>query len=93
MSKESKRKKKTRMPTLPSTRTVSRAKHPAEKPKMKNKQYEAELFKLQVELVKLQNWAKKSGARTIIVFEGRDAAGKGGITNVFWSALARVSSG
>ena len=47
--------------------------------KMKNKEYEPELFKLQVELVKLQDWVKKTGARIVIVFEGRDAAGKGGI--------------
>jgi len=47
--------------------------------KLSNKEYEAELFKLQVELVKLQEWVKKSGARIVIIFEGRDAAGKGGI--------------
>jgi polyphosphate kinase 2 len=50
-----------------------------EVPKLSNKEYEAELFKLQVELVKLQEWVKKSGARIVIIFEGRDAAGKGGI--------------
>ena len=49
------------------------------KPKMKNKEYEAELFKLQVELVKLQEWVKATKARIVIIFEGRDAAGKGGI--------------
>ena len=49
------------------------------KQKLGNKEYEAELFKLQIELVKLQEWVKKSGARIVIVFEGRDAAGKGGI--------------
>jgi polyphosphate kinase 2 len=52
---------------------------PGAKPKMKNKEYEAELFKLQVELVKLQDWVKHTGARIVILFEGRDAAGKGGI--------------
>src|SRR5208337_1245778 len=46
--------------------------------KMKNKEYEAEIFQVQVELVKLQEWVKKTGARIVIVFEGRDAAGKGG---------------
>jgi polyphosphate kinase len=46
--------------------------------KMKRKAYEKELRKLQVELCYLQDWAKASGARVIIVFEGRDAAGKGG---------------
>jgi polyphosphate kinase len=48
------------------------------KVKMKRKAYEQELRKLQVELCHLQDWVKKTGARIIIVFEGRDAAGKGG---------------
>ncbi len=52
---------------------------PANKEKMGNKAYEAEMFKLQVELVKLQDWVKQTGARVVILFEGRDAAGKGGI--------------
>ena len=47
--------------------------------KMPSKQYEAELFKLQVELVKLQEWVKATNTRIVIIFEGRDAAGKGGI--------------
>jgi polyphosphate kinase 2 len=46
--------------------------------KMKRKAYEKELRKLQVELCHLQEWVKAKGARIIIVFEGRDAAGKGG---------------
>jgi polyphosphate kinase len=46
--------------------------------KMKRKAYEEELHKLQVELCHLQDWVKSEGARIIIVFEGRDAAGKGG---------------
>jgi polyphosphate kinase 2 len=46
--------------------------------KMKRKDYEKELRKLQVELCHLQDWVKAEGARVIIVFEGRDAAGKGG---------------
>jgi polyphosphate kinase len=46
--------------------------------KMKRKIYEKELRKLQVELCRLQDWVKVEGARAIIVFEGRDAAGKGG---------------
>ena len=48
------------------------------KPKMKRKAYEKELRKLHVELCHLQDWVKKMGARIIVVFEGRDAAGKGG---------------
>ena len=44
-----------------------------------NKKYEKELYKLQVELCKLQAWVKQSGQKVIIIFEGRDAAGKGGV--------------
>ncbi len=40
--------------------------------------YEAELLRLQAELVKVQEWVRTSGSRVVIVFEGRDAAGKGG---------------
>jgi polyphosphate kinase len=46
--------------------------------KMKRKAYEKELHKLQVELCQLQDWVKDKGARVIVIFEGRDAAGKGG---------------
>jgi polyphosphate kinase 2 len=46
--------------------------------KLKRKAYEEELKKLQVELCHLQDWVKSKGLRVIIVFEGRDAAGKGG---------------
>jgi polyphosphate kinase len=49
--------------------------------KMKRKEYERELRKLQAELCHLQTWVKATGARLIIVFEGRDAAGKGGTIN------------
>jgi polyphosphate kinase len=48
-------------------------------PKISKKEYEAQIFKLQVELVKLQEWVKATNARIVILFEGRDAAGKGGI--------------
>lgn len=47
--------------------------------KIEKKEYEAEIFKLQVELVKLQEWVKATNARIVIIFEGRDAAGKGGV--------------
>ena len=46
---------------------------------MKRKMFEEELEKLQVELVRLQTWVKATGARIIVVFEGRDTAGKGGV--------------
>lgn len=47
--------------------------------KMKKSEYEAELKHLQVELVKLQEWVKSTGKKVVVVFEGRDAAGKGGV--------------
>jgi len=47
--------------------------------KLKRKVYDKELKKLQVELCHLQDWVKTSGERTVIVLEGRDAAGKGGL--------------
>ncbi|MBN1995125.1 MAG: polyphosphate kinase 2 [Anaerolineae bacterium] len=47
-------------------------------PKIKNKVYERELAKLQVELVKLQEWIKHKGLQVVVIFEGRDTAGKGG---------------
>jgi polyphosphate kinase 2 len=50
----------------------------ADNGRMKRKAYEKKLRKLQVELCRLQDWIKSTGARVIIVFEGRDAAGKGG---------------
>jgi polyphosphate kinase len=40
--------------------------------------YEAELYRLQVELVRMQEWVRAEGARIVVIFEGRDAAGKGG---------------
>jgi len=46
--------------------------------KLSKKVYEAELEKLQVELVKLQRWVQHKGLKVVAVFEGRDAAGKGG---------------
>ena len=47
--------------------------------KLKTKDYERELTKLHVELVKLQEWVKHKGLKVCIVFEGRDGAGKGGV--------------
>lgn len=47
--------------------------------KLKNKQYEKELAKMHVELVKLQEWVKFKGLKVCVVFEGRDGAGKGGV--------------
>ncbi|MEL7007697.1 MAG: polyphosphate kinase 2 [Cyanobacteria bacterium J06643_13] len=52
--------------------------------KISKKKYEKELAKLQIELVKLQRWVKHKGLKVIVLFEGRDAAGKGG-------AIKRIS--
>jgi len=49
------------------------------KRKIKTEVYEAELARLHVELVKLQEWIKQEGLRVVVIFEGRDAAGKGGV--------------
>ncbi|HPY33969.1 MAG TPA: hypothetical protein PK763_08680, partial [Anaerolineaceae bacterium] len=46
--------------------------------KLSTKEYEKELEKLQVELVKMQGWIKEKGLKVVVLFEGRDAAGKGG---------------
>jgi polyphosphate kinase 2 len=47
-------------------------------PKISDEVYEAEMFRLQTELVKLQEWTRQTGTRILVIFEGRDAAGKGG---------------
>ena len=54
-------------------------KESSRRPKLKNKFYEKELRRLQEELVKLQETVRQSGHRVVVVFEGRDAAGKGGV--------------
>jgi polyphosphate kinase len=50
----------------------------AHAPRMKRKAYEKEMGKLQIELCHLQEWVKANKLRVIVLFEGRDAAGKGG---------------
>src|ERR1041384_1117686 len=58
--------------------------------------YEAELFRLQGELVKMQEWVRVEGARVVVVFEGRDAAGKGStikrVTEFLNPRLARIAA-
>ena len=49
------------------------------KKKLSKKAYEKKLAQLQVELVKLQRWVKEEGLKVVVIFEGRDAAGKGGV--------------
>ena len=55
--------------------------------KIKKTAYEAELSRLQLELLKLQEWIRHSQSRVVIIFEGRDAAGKGGVINRISSPL------
>jgi polyphosphate kinase 2 len=55
------------------------ARQSAAKPSLKRKEYEEKIAKLHIELVKLQFWVKHTGARIVVLFEGRDAAGKGGV--------------
>ena len=47
--------------------------------RVKKSVYESELFRMQLELVKMQEWVKESGLKVVVIFEGRDAAGKGGV--------------
>jgi len=62
--------------------------------KIRKKVYESELNKLQIEMVKLKEWIKRKGLKVIVIFEGRDAAGKGGtikrITQVLNPRICRV---
>jgi polyphosphate kinase len=60
------------------TDMADRGTESGERKQLKRKNYEKELERLHVELVKVQEWAKTSGAKICIVFEGRDGAGKGG---------------
>ena len=55
--------------------------------RLKRKKYEKELRRLQIELLKVQNWARDKGERIAIVIEGRDAAGKGGTIHRFTQHL------
>ena len=55
--------------------------------RMSRKRYEKEKYQLQVELLKLQNWVKETKQKVVIIFEGRDAAGKGGTIKRFMEHL------
>src|SRR5271168_60905 len=64
--------------------------------KISNTVYEAEMFRLQTEFVKLQEWVRVTGARVVVIFEGRDAAGKGGaikrITEYLSPRVAQIAA-
>lgn len=61
--------------------------HGKKVPCITNKSYEKELARLQIELVKLQEWVKFKGVRVVVIFEGRDAAGKGSVIKRITEAL------
>ncbi len=67
---------------------------PAGRNKISNADYEQEMLRLQTELVKVQEWTRATGARIVILFEGRDAAGKGGtikrLTEFLSPRIARI---
>ena len=73
--KRQRRKQKSGGGTLPGSRRAAEG----SRPKLKRKEFEKELEKLQIELVRMQEWVKASGAKICVLFEGRDTAGKGGV--------------
>ena len=80
MAKDKKKKKKNKeLATAPKDAAVTGQVPEEPKPNMSRKEFEKEMEKLQVELVKLQEWVKVSGAKICVLFEGRDTAGKGGV--------------
>jgi polyphosphate kinase 2 (PPK2 family) len=82
MSKAQETAKNTARPTKgKAAGTEARTAEPTAKEakKARNRAYEDKLAHLQVEIAHLQAWVKASGARIVIIFEGRDAAGKGGV--------------
>ena len=57
---------------------------------MDRDRYEQEKYALQIELLKFQDWSQETGAKHVILFEGRDAAGKGGTICGSWSISIHV---
>ena len=76
--KKGQKHRKAKLSETPSEMTYLPASERETNSKFSSKEYEKELARLQVELVKMQYWAKHTGTRIVILFEGRDAAGKGG---------------
>jgi len=74
-----KKKNKKKLETAEVQDVVATTEASEPKPKMSAKEFEKEMEKLQVELVKMQEWVKASGAKVCVLFEGRDTAGKGGV--------------
>ncbi len=94
MAKEKKTSKAGKKDRKEQAASPAKAKKSEGKPrsgKLKTKLYEKELAKLHIELVKLQEWIKAKGLKVVTVFEGRDAAGKGGtITRITETLNPRV---
>ncbi len=70
----------------PPAEAAAEAARPQREP-LKGKPYLAELSRLQIELVKLQEWIRHEGLKVVVVFEGRDAAGKGGVIKTITQSL------
>ena len=66
------------MPAKDKVQSKKQPRQSQDSQKLPRQTYETELFRLQGELVKLQEWMRSTGARIVVIFEGRDAAGKGG---------------
>ncbi|TVR70198.1 MAG: polyphosphate kinase 2 [Spirochaetaceae bacterium] len=79
MSKEKTKKKRKAPADRDQSGDLSRETPLKKEGRISNKVYERELRALQIELVKLQQWVKQEGLKVVVLFEGRDAAGKGGV--------------
>ena len=79
-----------------SSSSVSSAKGAKATDRLPRKLYERELFRLQAELVKVQEWVRGDGRRLVVLFEGRDAAGKGStikrVTQYLNPRVARIAA-
>src|SRR5580693_8150578 len=76
--------------------SAPRKNHPAKAARVPRKLYETELYRLQAELVKAQEWVRAEKARIVVIFEGRDAAGKGStikrVTQYLNPRIARIAA-
>lgn len=84
------------MPTMAKSRKVEKVPKTTVRERIPAKVYEAELFRLQAELVTLQEWVRSTGQRLVVIFEGRDAAGKGStikrVTQYLNPRVARIAA-
>lgn len=92
MAKVKKRSKKSKKMAIPYVEEALGEVQDAPIKKIKNSVYEKELFRLQLELVKLQAWIAKQKLRVVVIFEGRDAAERGGSSNGLINTSILVSA-